>query len=143
MPRQHLPLTDGRVGVSHKARARGLDLIVASAGTGAWHVGEAPDPRAQDAARARGYDMSAHRARQLADRDFQDFDLILAMDAGNLRDATRRAPAQRRARIVRFLDHAGFPGDVPDPYYSGGFDEAITLIEDASERILDRIERGA
>ena len=69
-----------------------------------------------------------------------DFDLILAMDSNNLRDARAIAPRNAQARLVRFLDEGGLAGDVPDPYYSGGFDHVLDMIERASDVILDKIE---
>lgn len=121
---------------------RGLDLTVDSAGTGAWHVGEAPDARMQVAAQAQGFDLSGQRARQLAASDFHDFDLILAMDAQNAADAKRRAPPGARARVMRFLDEAGIGGDVPDPYYEGNFDAVVALIDRAAGAIVNDLGRG-
>jgi len=128
-----------------KARAAGLDWRIDSAGTGDWHAGEAPDRRAQAAAQARGYDLSALRARQITARDFHDFDLILAMDAQNLRDARAVAPVGAPGRLARFLDAAdmagaGDGGNVPDPYFTGRFDDVLTLIESASERLVQRLQ---
>lgn len=130
-----------------RAEARGLQLSIDSAGTGNWHAGEPPDHRAIAAAARRGYDLSMLRARQITGDDFQAFDLILAMDADNLHDAQSIAPAAPRAELVRFLDYAGMAragarGNVPDPWYSGGFDTVLDLIETASEAILERIKPG-
>lgn len=120
-----------------RAEALGITAEIDSAGTGGWHVGEAPDPRAQAATRRKGYAIAGQRARQITRRDFADFDLILAMDAQNLSDAQRLAPSGSRARIVRFLDIAGIGGDVPDPYYTGRFDEVLALIERAADLVLE------
>lgn len=100
------------------ARA-GIDATLDSAGTGDWHVGRAPDPRAQDEARRRGIDISDLRARQLAPRDFHRFDLILAADETNLRDARRIRPADATAKLKLMLDLLpGRAGEgVADPYY--------------------------
>ena len=127
-----------------KARAAGLDWRIDSAGTGDWHAGEAPDRRAQAAARARGYDLSDQRARQITARDFHAFDLILAMDGNNMRDAARLAPPDARARLHRFLDLAGMDdagdrGNVPDPWYTGSFDAVLDLIETAADRVITRL----
>src|ERR671927_221269 len=80
----------------HLAAAEGLELHIESAGIGDWHVGAAPDERAQKHAKERGYDLSALRARQVTPEDFARFDLILAMDRGHLRALTRMAPAEER-----------------------------------------------
>ncbi len=118
-------------------------VFIESAGTGNWHVGKAPDARAQKAALGRGIDISAQRARQVRARDFEDFDLILAMDHDNLHDLRQAAPASARERIQLFLDFAPELGvsEVPDPYYGGsrGFDDVLDLIEAASAGLLDHI----
>src|SRR5438046_3520179 len=99
----------------HLAALEGLELDIASAGIGDWHVGAAPDERAQHHAKSRGYDLSALRARQVTKEDFARFDLILAMDGGHLRALTRMAAAEHRHKLRLFL-----PGpDVPDPHHGG------------------------
>jgi len=105
----------------------GLELRIESAGLGDWHVGHPPDERAQQHARDRGYDLSAQRARQVRPRDFDDFDLILAMDSGHLRALQRMAPPRHRAKIRLFAADR----DVPDPYYGGpdGFERVLDLVE--------------
>lgn len=99
--------------------AAGIDARLDSAGTGDWHVGRPPDPRAQAEARRRGIDISDLRARQLARDDFYRFDLILAADATNLRDAEALAPADATARVRLMLDlvPARRGEGVTDPYY--------------------------
>ena len=111
----------------HLAAGEGLELDIESAGIGDWHVGAAPDERAQKHAKERGYDLSALRARQVTDQDFARFDLILAMDRGHLRALTRMAPAEHRHKVRLFA--AG--EEVPDPYYGGpeGFERVLDLIE--------------
>ncbi|MCW0199191.1 low molecular weight protein-tyrosine-phosphatase [Sphingopyxis sp.] len=103
----------------------GIDATLDSAGTGDWHVGHPPDARAQAEARRRGVDISNLRARQLAPDDFRRFDLILAADATNLRDARAIRPADATATLALMLDLVpGRAGEsVADPYYGddGGF----------------------
>ncbi|RMF16473.1 MAG: low molecular weight phosphotyrosine protein phosphatase [Gammaproteobacteria bacterium] len=115
-------------------------LRIDSCGTGHWHVGEPPDPRAVQAARERGYDLSALRARQVSDSDFQNFEYILAMDSDNLAHLRRMAPSGFTGHLGLFLDFApGHEGEpVPDPYYGGdaGFAHVLDLIERASEGLL-------
>ena len=112
-------------------------LEVDSAGTAAYHVGQPPDRRTREAAARRGYDLSALRARLVEPRDFERFDLILAMDRQNLRALERRAPASARERLKLFLEFAPESGvsEVPDPYYGGdnGFEQVLDLIEAASQ----------
>ena len=116
---------------------------VDSCGIGPWHVGKAPDPRAREAATRRGVDLSALRARQLADDDFDRFDMLLAMDHDNLAAIEARRPPQCQVPARLFLGYAGHPDRaVPDPYYGGdqGFDEVLDLIEAASRGLLDEVE---
>lgn len=125
--------------------ARGLDgrVEVDSCGIGPWHVGKAPDARARQAASRRGVDLSALRARQLADEDFARFDYLLAMDHDNLAAMETRRPPRCEAHLGLFLDFAGRPGQaVPDPYYGGdqGFEEVLDLVEAASQGLLAEIE---
>ena len=109
------------------------DLVsVDSAGTGDWHVGDQPDRRAQAAAKARGYDLSIQRARQIKEMDFWDFDYVIAMDSQNHSDLSMMAPTNAQDRIRMFLSFAPKEGvtDVPDPYYGGanGFDHVLDLV---------------
>ena len=121
----------------HLVEGKGLaDRIgIDSAGTSGWHVGEAPDGRAQQEARSRGIDLSHQRGRGVADCDFADFDYILAMDTANFETLLSRCPAQYRDRIYRCMDFAPELGiqDVPDPYYGGdqGFVKVFDMLESA------------
>ena len=103
----------------------GIDARLDSAGTGDWHVGHAPDRRAQAEAVRRGADISMLRGRQLSPEDFYRFDRILAADETNLREARAIAPADGTARLQLMLDLVpGRAGEsVTDPYYGddGGF----------------------
>lgn len=123
-----------------RARAPGLSLD--SAGTGGWHAGEPPYGPMQQAARARGYDMSALRARQFRRADFDDFDLILAMDGQNLSDIEDLRPAGNATPVRLFTDYlpdnSVFAGatEVPDPYYTRDFDGALRLIENCADGLL-------
>jgi protein-tyrosine phosphatase len=104
-----------------------------SAGLGDWHIGQAPDHRAQKATESRGIDISGQSARQVEDEDFERFDLLLVMDRSNYGELKARAPASARGKIRPFLDFAPHVGtkDVPDPFFGGseGFDHALDLIE--------------
>ncbi|WP_312263626.1 low molecular weight protein-tyrosine-phosphatase [Rivihabitans pingtungensis] len=121
-------------------RARGLehDVQVDSAGTHAYHTGEAPDARARQAAQAAGYTLDGMRARQVLADDFARFDWILAADAQNLAELRRRCPAQWQDKLRLMRDWAG-GGDVPDPYYGGaqGFTEMVAMLETALAAALD------
>ena len=122
----------------HLAAEEGIELRIASAGIGDWHVGSAPDERAQHHAKGRGYDLSTLRARQVRPSDFAEFDLILAMDRGHLRALERMAPREQRHKVRLFV--AGC--DVPDPYYGGpeGFEQVLDLVEAACRDLLQELK---
>ena len=124
-----------------------IHVIVESAGTAQYHVGSAPDARAQAAARRRGYEMAGLRARTIERRDFERFDLILAMDRSNWSALQRLAPHASRERVRLFLEFAADAGvlEVPDPYYGGpnGFEEVLDLIEAASRGLLRHLQERA
>ena len=125
-------------------KAGHTDLMIDSAGTGAWHVGNPPDRRASAHARKRGYDLSPLRARAVDPTDFEKFDLILAMDQQNLSDLKAMAPKNATAKIQLFLtyQHSSIR-EVPDPYYGGdqGFEHVLDLIEAASDGLLDALKK--
>jgi protein-tyrosine phosphatase len=121
----------------------GEHFVIDSAGLGDWHVGQAPDHRAQKAARSRGIDISEQSARQIVDEDFERFDLLLVMDGSNYDELKARAPHEAWGKIRPFLDFAPHAGtkDVPDPFFGGteGFDRALDLIEAAAHGLLASI----
>lgn len=114
-----------------------------SAGTHDYHVGKAPDRRAQDAARHRGYDLSDLRARQVSVPDFSEFDLILAMDRDNYESLVRVCPKDLQHKVRLFLSFSSRFTDqeVPDPYYGGaqGFSHVLDMVEDAAEGLIAAI----
>lgn len=117
------------------------DRITAdSAGTHGYHVGEPPDPRTRQAAKARGVDLSGLRARKLAAADFTTFDHILALDRGHLAHLRRMAPAGSTAAVALFLPDGQ---EIPDPYYGDGahFEEVLDLCEHGARTLLERIRR--
>lgn len=111
-----------------------------SAGLGHWHIGQAPDARAQKAARDRGIDISGQSARQVTQSDFARFDLLLAMDGENFQELVQLAPSDARHKVRRFLDFSpeARTRNVPDPFFGGaeGFDHALDLIEQAARGLL-------
>jgi protein-tyrosine phosphatase len=121
----------------HLAKEKSLELRIESAGIGDWHVGHPPDERAQSHARNRGYDLSAQRARQVRANDFEEFDMILAMDRGHLRALQRMAPRHHHAKIRLFTPQC----DVPDPYYGGadGFERVLDMVEERCRALLAEI----
>jgi protein-tyrosine phosphatase len=119
-------------------------LTIDSAGTGAWHVGELPDPRSRQAATRRGYELS-HRARMFTAHDFERFDLVLAMDRDNLDSLQRLARGRTHVPMIRLLrsfdQSAPADADVPDPY-SGeddGFEDVLDICERACRGLLEHV----
>jgi protein-tyrosine phosphatase len=129
-------------------REAGLDarIQVDSAGTGNWHAGDPPDARATAAAGARDIEL-AGAARQVTAADFEDFDLLLAMDRENERELLARAPdeeARGKVHLLREFDPAAVATgdlDVPDPYYGGpnGFERVLDLVQAACRGLLDEV----
>ena len=141
------PLAEGVF--RHKAAAAGLAdrFEIASAGTGHWHVGSPPDPRVRQTARARGVSLDAQRARQLERAHLAHYDLVLAMDKGNLHDALYLDPEGDHGRRVRlFREFDPEPGDyqVPDPYYGGpdGFEHVYEMVDRTAEALLAALREG-
>lgn len=118
--------------------AQGRGLVIDSAGTSGWHDGHGSDPRASAEALKRGIDMSYIRSRKVMADDFARFDLIVAMDAQNMRDLTAMRPAGSKATLVKLLDYAPELGvsDVPDPYFEDSFPEVLDMIETACAGLL-------
>ena len=114
-----------------------------SAGIGDWHVGAPPDRRAIQAARRRGYDLTALRGRQVMPADFARFGWILAMDLSNLRALEVMRPADYHGHLGLLLDLVPDLGvrEVPDPYYGApeGFERVLDLVEHASAELINRI----
>jgi protein-tyrosine phosphatase len=102
-----------------EAEGLGLDIEVDGAGTGDWHIGRPPDPRAQAVAARNGVDISHLRARQVQPEDFSRFDHIVALDAENLANVRALKPADATAELSLLLDHVpGREGEaVADPYH--------------------------
>lgn len=129
----------------HKVEQAGLSdkIAVDSAGTHGYHVGEPPDSRSIDVLKARGIDMSYLRARKFSPQDFEEFDLILAMDEGHYSAMLSMKPQICRAALEMFTAYAGMEEvkDVPDPYYGGHkeFVYALDLIEKGTEGLLKTV----
>ena len=125
---------------------RGLTdrFFIDSAGIGGWHIGDLPDKRMRVHARPRGYELT-HRARKVNSADFEDFDLVVGMDASNVDDLRYLAPTPEQERkVVMMGDYIRqFPhyDHVPDPYDEGseGFELVLDLLEDACDNLLNRI----
>jgi len=112
-------------------RSLAPQLHIDSAGTSSWHIGDPPYGPMQDAARARGIDISSLRARQFEATDFTRFDLIIAMDVKNLTAIEALRPSGSATPVRLFTDYAPNrdADHVPDPYYTRDFDGTLDLIE--------------
>jgi protein-tyrosine phosphatase len=116
-----------------------------SAGIGAWHVGEAPDSRAQQCMLKHGVDISGQRARKFSENDYYDFDHILCMDESNLADALEQAPErdlESKARLcLSYLKSQG-PKSVPDPYHGSGdgFEYVYTILTESIQNFLTSLD---
>ena len=129
-----------------EAARAGVDLVVDSAGTGAWHAGEPPDPRARAVARRHGVDIDAYQARQVRADDFHRFDHIVALDADNLAALVALRPSGATARLSLLLDHVdGRAGEaVADPYWgdAAGFEITWADVGAGARGLLRRLTEG-
>lgn len=127
----------------HKVKEQGLDkhIAVDSAGTGDWHVGSRPHEGTRNVLRKKKIDDTGIVARQVKASDLETFDYILAMDAENLADLERLADNRRTGEMARFLDFVPESEirDVPDPYFTGNFDEVYAMIDEGCDRLLAHI----
>ena len=131
----------------HMVAARGLQdrVTVDSAGTHNYHPNSPPDPRSQEHAAMRGYDLSSLRARQIQAADFEVFDLILAMDWDNLALVQDICPPQHQRKVRRLTEFC-LTHDcpvVPDPYYGGSsaFEHVLDLVEDACMGLMQHVKK--
>ena len=125
-----------------EARRLGIEVTIDSAGTGDWHVGRPPDPRAVEVARRNGIDISHLRARQVTAEDFHRFDYIVALDQKNLANLRRIQPQGAKASLSMLMDHVpGREGQaVPDPYYGEDpFDFTWAIVTAGAKGLARRI----
>ncbi|HKJ22831.1 MAG TPA: low molecular weight protein-tyrosine-phosphatase [Gammaproteobacteria bacterium] len=129
-------------------RARDMEqrFEIDCAGTHAYHIGHAPDARAQAAVRTRGIDIGHLRARKVSAEDFAYFDHVLAMDEDNYDNLMALCPQPHAHKVKLFMEFAPdlHVREVPDPYYGGasGFDRVLDLVEAASEGLFDHLQDG-
>jgi len=133
------PLAEGIL----KSKIDTANIIVDSAGTGPWHVGEAPDKRSIAVGKKYNIDISNQRGRQFSKRDFEDFDLIYAMDFSVLNDIVALADSNSHKQKVKLILDEIFPGekvDVPDPYHGGEseFENVFKLLDQVCEQIAQQ-----
>lgn len=139
------PTAEGVFNYLLESRQLSRYFDVDSAGTHAYHVGDAPDLRAQKAARDRGIELKQLRARKVVHADFEAFDYILAMDDDNYQILFEACPTQHQHKLSLFLEFAPQLNqrEVPDPYYGGsnGFERVLDMVEAASEGFLQTLKQ--
>lgn len=124
------------------------NFIVESAGTAAYHVGNKPDPRSIAVARQNGLNITNQRARKFTKQDFEDFDIIYAMDNSNYQNIIGLAENSQQKEKVKLILNESFPDknlDVPDPYYGGekGFENVYNMLDNTCEIIAKRINTSS
>lgn len=128
----------------HKVVQRGAEdqFIIDSAGTGGWHCGDLPDPRARQVALRRGIPMDSV-ARQIQSADFARFDLFLCMDERNREHLLEMGGSPQKVRLLLSYDPHAKAREVPDPYYGGqdGFETVYRLVDSACAALLDELLR--
>ncbi len=138
------PLADGLL--RQKVIENNLKVEVDSAGTSAFHVGDAPDHRMTETAKKRGTDISFLRARQFKSNDFQEFDLIYVMDQSNLKNVLALAQNEIDKKKVKLIlnEISNSDAEVPDPYFGGqsGFEHVYDLLDEATEVIIEKIKNN-
>ena len=118
---------------------RSLAVIVDSAGTENWHFNKSPDYRAQNVAASRGWEISSQKGRQILSSDFNNFDLILAMDESNLANIEKVRPKNSKTPIKLLLEFSSILNkNLPDPYYTNDFEPVATLIESSCKNLLNQ-----
>lgn len=121
----------------------GETMLVDSAGTAGYHIGEAPDSRSAAIALEKGVDISQQKCRQFVAKDFDRFDVIFAMDASNYQNVLKLARTQKDKSKVRLIMNELYPGEnrtVPDPYYGGedGFGQVYQMLDAAIDAFLEK-----
>lgn len=134
------PLAEGIL----KSKVDSSKLFVDSAGTGHWHVGDAPDKRSIAVGKKYRVDITNQRGRQFTANDFEDFDIIYVMDNSNKENVLALAENDNHREKVKLILDEIFPGenvDVPDPYFGGnsGFENVFKILDEACEQIARRL----
>jgi protein-tyrosine phosphatase len=136
------PLAEGIM--KEKLKNAGLDFFVDSAGMISYHAGEPPDSRSIEVAKQNGIDISGQVARMITKNDFENFDLIFAMERSVFDELIALASSEKQKEKVKlFLDFAecNSSSEVPDPYYGTkkDFEEVFQLLNEASEKIMEKL----
>ncbi len=117
-------------------------IMVDSAGTSGWHIGQPPDIRAQAAAKKNEIDISHLKSRKVSLDDFSQFDYLVGMDTHNLEDLSALCPPKKMSNLSTLLSYAPELGrtDIPDPYYFGSFDAVFNMIKVSCGALLKNIQ---
>lgn len=116
-------------------------VVVDSAATGAYHIGKPPHRGTQSKLQEYGISTTGMKARQLKQEDFNQFDYIIGMDESNIRNIHAILGKKDDSKIFRFLDLTDHQKDVPDPYYTGDFQETYDLVIDGCQALLQKIKQ--
>ncbi|MFJ8237756.1 low molecular weight protein-tyrosine-phosphatase [Ureibacillus sp. NPDC094379] len=125
----------------HLIEEKGLtdQMKVDSAGTSSYHLGEPPHKGTRAKLKEYGISTSGMKGRQVTSEDFEQFDYIVGMDASNVRNIRKMLGQPDHPKIFRFLDLTPHQADVPDPYYTGDFQETYDLVKEGCEVLLNKI----
>lgn len=136
------PLAEGIL--KHRIKEAKLEWEVDSAGTSSWHAGELPDPRSIAVAKSHGVDITDQRSRQFVKEDFENFDLILAMDASNYQNIKRLSSNDKdhhKVELIMNFEKPGYNQTVPDPYWdSDGFEGVFQMLDRACAKIIEKFQ---
>jgi protein-tyrosine phosphatase len=128
----------------HKVKEAGLSdqIYIDSAGTGDWHIGQQPHEGTRNILKQHHIDFEGIKARQLNAADFEGYDVIVAMDDSNVRNMQKIAGSRKDIHIHKLLDHWPERGiqDVPDPYFTGNFEEVYEMVDQSCNRLLAWIQ---
>jgi protein-tyrosine phosphatase len=118
-------------------------VVVSSAGTGGWHLGQGANPRSERVLRAAGYPEWQHTARMISRADLRDIDLVLAADRGHLADLRAMTDEPAKVVLLRSFDPDADDDEVPDPYYGpdSGFDEVLAMTRAAAPGVVEEVRR--
>ncbi len=139
------PLAEGIM--KAKLRSRNLDWKVESRGTGNWHVGQLPDPRSIATAKRHQIDITDQRAQQFSEKDFEDYDLILAMDQSNYSNIIAMAKGiadEEKVKLIMDFDPDKTALEVPDPYWNDdGFEQVFSMLDQACDKVIEAFDKAA
>ena len=129
--------------MKHLIEKEGLSskVKVDSAATSSWHIGDPPHRGTQSKLNEYGISTTGMKGRQLQKEDFEAFDYIIGMDNSNVENICQMLGQPNHPKIFRFLDITSHKKDVPDPYYTGDFQETYDLVEEGCKTLLQKIKK--